>query len=322
MIPTWILALGVAVLVLGGAYGVRNKRLIGFEAELGVRPTLWWYVDDSQVNSREWLDFGNRSTREPNEPYLKICQARAISKWGDAFTVTPVIGRTAALAGLRAASADIPEGAELCPPFLWMAWYRAAALRWLGGLWMDGSVIPLGSGDELLGRVAGSDTLTFGSDPAESLSASNGVAGPYGSPTGSAAAAGPSAGWSASPGHPVWRAVERDLAALIASGPASWSSVDARMEMRTIWDKHFSGLVRVDRTAEVSRDRYGVRLELDTLLGETDWPTGSKEGGLWVPLPDGRDGLERASPYLWFTRMSVEQLQVAPFVWARWATKQ
>ena len=315
MIPTWILALGIAVLILGVAYGIRNQinGLIGLESELGLRPTLWWHVDDSQVNSREWLDYGNRSTREPNEPYLKICQARAFSKWGSSFTVTPVIGRSAALAGLReaGAGADIPEGVERCPPFLWMAWYRAAALRWLGGLWMDGSVIPLGSGDELLGRVAGSDALTFGSDPAENLSASKG----------SPAAAGPSAGWSASPGHPVWRAVERDLAALIASGPPSWSSVDARMEMRTIWDKHFSESVRVDRAAEVSRDRYGVRLELDTLLGETDWPTGSKEGGLWVPLPDGRDGLERASPYLWFTRMSVEQLQVAPFVWARWATK-
>ena len=77
----------------------------------------------------------------------------------------------------------------------------------------------------------------------------------------------------------------------------------------------------VDRRAEVSRDQYGRRLELETLLGETDWPEGSLEGGLWVPLPEGRDGLERASPFLWFTRMSVDQIREAEFNWARWATK-
>ncbi|NDE17107.1 hypothetical protein EBZ80_19475, partial [bacterium] len=67
------------------------------------------------------------------------------------------------------------------------------------------------------------------------------------------------------------------------------------------------------------RDRYGVRLELDTLLGETDWPTGTTEGALWVPWPEGRDGLERATPWLWFVRMSAEQIRAAPFLWAQWA---
>ena len=173
---------------------------------------------------------------------------------------------------------------------------------------MDGSVLPLEGG--LTGRVAGRDTLMFGSDSEESLTA----------PAGSAAAAGASAGWSAAPGHPVWRSAERDLAALVGAGAPSWSSVDARRGLRELWDRHFSGVVAVDRTAELSRDRYGVRLELETLLGDTEWPTGEKHGALWVPLPEGRDGLERASPWLWFTRMSAEQIKEAPFLWARWAS--
>jgi hypothetical protein len=36
-------------------------------------------------------------------------------------------------------------------------------------------------------------------------------------------------------------------------------------------------------------------------------------------LPDGRDGLERASPWLWFMRMSEEQIAESNFVWAKWS---
>lgn len=321
-VPLWIWIVGIVVLVLGVAWGVRNQvaGLLsggagGSGIGAGARPTVWWYVDDSQVNSRQWLDWFARSTREPNEPYLKICQARAIDRWSSEFMVTPIVGRMAAIQRLEEAGVSVPEGADRCPPALWMAWCRAVFLRRFGGLWMDGSVLPIASGAEVRRRLdtAGADgALTFGSDAAEGLSALEG----------SQAMAGASAGWAAQPDHPVWRGLETDLAALIAAGDQSWSSVEARQGFRTLWDKHCSGVVRVDRAAEVSRDRYGRRLELDTLLGETDWPSGSTKDGMWVPLPDGRDGLERASPWLWFTRMSVEQILEAPFVWAQWAREQ
>lgn len=317
MIPAWIYALGIAVLVLGVAYGVRNqvRDLLGFGGHAvalgaaGGRPTIWWYVDDSQVNAREWLDWENRSTREANEPYLKICQARAMALWGDSFVIEPVIGRAAAIRHLQ--DAGVPADAVKAPPALWMPWCRAAFLAKFGGLWLDGSVLPVGSGVDLRDRCIGRDAMMFGTDAEEGLSDTRG----------SLAAAGLSAGWAATPGHPVWRGLERDLRALIEEGAQSWSAPEARRSLRYLWDKHCSGVVSVDRKAEVSRDQYGRRLELDTLLGETDWPTGTREGGLWVPLPEGRDGLERASPWLWFTRMSVEQIRESDFVWARWATK-
>ncbi len=121
------------------------------------------------------------------------------------------------------------------------------------------------------------------------------------------------------PGHPMWAGLERDLRATIEAGDQSWSSADARRSQRFAWDRHCSGVTKVDRAAEVSRDRYGRRLELDTLLEQTEWPTGSTEGGLWVPLPDGRDGLDRSPTHLWFTRMSKEQIRASPFLWATWA---
>jgi hypothetical protein len=136
MIPAWIYALGLAVIILGVAYGVRNqvRGLLGFGdsavalGAAGGRPTIWWYVDDSQANAREWLDWGNRSTREANEPYLKICQARASALWGDSFVIEPIIGRAAALQRLQ----EVPAEAAKAPPALWMPWCRAAFLSTFG----------------------------------------------------------------------------------------------------------------------------------------------------------------------------------------------
>lgn len=311
MVPSWIYALGVAVIVLGVTYGVRNQMatmIVGPTNTLKL-PSLWWYVDDSQMNSRQWLDWGNRATSEPNEPYLKICQARAMTLWDDDFTFEPIIGRAAAIQRLQAAGCRIPDGADRCPPALWMPWCRAAFLSSLGGMWLDGSVLPMGA--DLKRRVLAADVVMFGTDPDEGLSAAEATA----------PAAGRSAGWAAVPHHPVWSGLERDLAGLIAQGDQSWSAPTARRSLRWLWDKHCSGVVTVDRVAEISRDRYGRRLELDTLLGQTEWVDGTTDGGLWVAWPDGRDGLDRASRWQWFSRMSVEQIREAEFVWAKWATQ-
>jgi hypothetical protein len=308
MIPVWIFGVGIVVIALGLLWGVRNQinGLVGGGDGMAMKPTIWWYVDDSQVNARHWLDWGARATREPNEPYLALCQRRATELWGPGFQVTPIIGRVAAMERLG----PVPDGADRAPPALWMPWCRAAFLAKFGGLWVDGSVLPIGSARDLKDRLAGADAMMFGYDPVEELSADS-----------KAVAAGTAAGWAMRASHPVWSALERDLAALIAVGDQSWSAPEARHSLRWLWDKHCSGTMRVDRKAEVSRDRYGRRLELDVLLGQTEWVDGSTEGALWVPLPDGRDGLERASPWLWFTRMSEEQIRESDFVWARLATR-
>jgi hypothetical protein len=173
---------------------------------------------------------------------------------------------------------------------------------------MDGSVLVLPAASELKARLEGKSVLMFGTDAAENL-----VSG--------SAAAGASAGWAATPHHPMWAGLERDLIALIDQGPPSWSAVEARRGLRTLWDKHCSGMTEVDREVEVGRDPYGRRLELETLLGSTEMPVISGSG-MWVILPDGRDGLEKASPWLWFTRLSREQILDSKFVWAKLASGQ
>jgi len=301
MVPAWIFAAGIVVLVLGTAYGIRHQVNDMINPSI-VRPTIWWHVDDSQANTKEWLSFEDRATREPNAPYLKLCLRRARELWSTDFDIVPVIGRRAALAYLESS----PEGAGECPPALWMAWCQSAFLAQKGGLWLDGSVLPLGKGQELSRRLMGTTVLTFGSDPDEDL-------------VGSEAAAGRSAGWAAVPGHPMWSGLARDTDDAIARGPQSWSSFEARRALRFLWDKHCSGVTVIDRKAEVSRDRFGRRLGYEDLFDVSEWPTGSTEGGLWVPLPFGRDGLERASTWLWFTRLSEQQILDSDFVWSRLA---
>lgn len=314
MIPAWIWIVAVAVLVLGMAWGVRSQinGLLGSGAPSARgKPRIWWYVDDSQANSHVWLDWGNRATVQPNEPYLRICLQKARALWGHEFDIVPVMGRSMALADLKKGGCgEPPAGADRCPPYLWMAWCRAAYLSCLGGLWMDGSVLPMGSGGDLLRRMD-APALTFGVDPDEGLSSAETTL----------PAAGPSAGWAKTPHHPAWSGMERDVGALIAAGPQSWGAPEARRALRRLWDKHCSGTVRVDRAAEISRDKYGRRLELDTLFGTNEWPTGTTKDGLWVPLPDGRDGLSRAIAWRWFELMSEEEIRDSDFVWARWGTR-
>ena len=309
MVPSWILGAGVVVLVLGIAYGVRNQVSDMANPSL-VKPKIWWYVDDSQPNTKEWLSFEDRATREPNSPYLRLCLRRAQQLWSAEFDVVPVFGRAAALSYLSAPLA----GANQIPPALWMAWCQSAFLSEHGGLWLDGSVLPLGSGPELMRRLAGQTVLTFGADQDEDLVAAEQQG--SGSP-----AAGRSAGWAALPGHPMWAGLARDTGDTIALGPQSWSSFEARRALRHMWDKHCSGVTAVDRRAEVSRDQFGNRVGYEDLFDLSEWPTGSTEGGLWVPLPFGRDGLERASPWLWFTRLSEQQIVDSDFFWSRLATR-
>jgi hypothetical protein len=325
MLPVWIAIVGIVALILRSVPGPYNpfNGMIGASTlplGIGSKPVLWWVVDDSQRNARNWEDWGARTTNAPNEPYLQICLKKANEMWGDMFHIVPLFGRAEVLLYFyekqmaesqfqKSQMYSVPIHIDRVPPALWLPWCRAKFLHTMGGLWMDGSVLPTGTGIELFKRVQLADVLTFGTDPDEGLSSSEA----------SAPAAGRSAGWSSIPGHPMWSGLERDISALISEGSQSWGSVEVRRALRTLWDKHCVGVTKIDRDAEISRDMYGRRLELDTLLGTTDWPTGSTKGGLWVPFPDGRDSIERSSPYAWFSRMSEKQIAESRFLWAEWA---
>ena len=48
-------------------------------------PTVWIYVDDTDVNSRWWADFGARSSRVLNLPFLNMCYQTIVSATGGKY---------------------------------------------------------------------------------------------------------------------------------------------------------------------------------------------------------------------------------------------
>jgi len=304
MIPI-IIGVVAIVIVAGSLYGLSTSQNTKKPSGL---PILWWFVDDGEPNTKSWASFEDRATYEPVEPYLSLCLDKARDLWSPSWEIRPIIGRRAALAIIK----DPPAGVIRTPPSLWIAWLRATLLAQQGGLWIDGSVLPLASGETLRARVNGHDVLTFGTDPDESLATASQES------KAGAPAAGLSAGWSAKPGNPMWSGLSASIAAVIASGPPSWSAFDARRALRTLWDKHCGGVTLVDRKAEVSRSPYGRLLDYVDLFATSE-VTVDTSNALWLPLPEGRNALDRKTAYQWFTRLSKQQIVESDFFWARMA---
>jgi hypothetical protein len=54
--------------------------------------TLWLYYDQSDVNSRWWADFGARSSRVLNTPFMNLCYQTIVMKNGQRYNVKVLAG--------------------------------------------------------------------------------------------------------------------------------------------------------------------------------------------------------------------------------------
>lgn len=272
----------------------------------GMKPTLWWFVDDEN-NARSWLDFGGRNTTEPNRGYLKVALESLQRTQGDDFTIKPLIGRDAVLAQIN----DAPADAKRLPPALWRRWAIANLLNCNGGLAMDGdSTLTVGPSFKPL--LAGVDAAAFG------VTADEAIVSPS-----TAAAPGPSpyAGWAASPNHPAWAHAADIWGRLVNRGPQAWSSAEARRTYMTVFEAQRAKGLKVIRQAEASRIPDGRPRALEDLFGRVSSPSDPKTtltaGAVYVPY-DG-DDLARRFEFNWFLRMSPQQIKDSDLVWARLA---
>lgn len=108
------------------------------------KPNLWLFYDTNQVNSRLWADFGARSSRALNMPYLNMCY-ESILKNADAYNVKVLKGLES-IAELLGGWEKIPE--EIRTPIAVLnpkqkEWIRTELLKAKGGMWLDPSVIVL-----------------------------------------------------------------------------------------------------------------------------------------------------------------------------------
>jgi hypothetical protein len=140
-----ILGLLLLLLVVGAIIYSRLSPNIVEEAimvEDPDKPCLWLYYDTSQVNSRLWTDFGARSSRALNMPYLNLCY-ETILKNASNYNVRVLKGVESVaevLGGWEKLPDDMRNAYTVLSPRQ-KAWIRNEVLAAKGGLWIDPSVV-------------------------------------------------------------------------------------------------------------------------------------------------------------------------------------
>lgn len=298
LIPLLIVAVSAFFM---GVYGYGKETMISPYKDKNIllkglsQPTLWLYYDTSDVNSRWWSDFGSRSSRALNLPFLNLCYDTIVEKNKGHYTVE-IIGGLSDVAmrlggwdmlprGLRNPLANV-GAAEL-------NWIRAAILAKFGGLWVHPASISLGAFPE----IPYEKVVFYGTDADETY------AGPSGTVVPSMYVMG--AGRKEHPVFVQWAAAAFDR--LHAQGGGQQIRGDAK------WDFIAYASTNKDTVivpgAEVSRKSNGKRIQLEDLLAagqEGDLRFTIAKDALYVPLPWPE--LKERRMFGWFLRMNEHQI--------------
>lgn len=291
-----VLAIGFASYSTDSVIGensFKNKNFLKLGMEL---PVIWIYIDTSDVNSRYWADFGNRSSRAINIPFLNLCYESLVKVNSKKYRVE-VIGGVADLA-IRLGGWDAlptPLQSSLAPVGeAELNWIRAAVLKKFGGLWANPSMVAM----KAFPTLPSDKVAFFGSDDNET----------YSGPLGTAA---PSLRllWSPKPEHPLFVEWEE----------TTWKRVEDQVGGRQFRKDGTSDALLLGRkykeevtyfpSVELSRKPNGKRIQLADLLmsgQEGNLPIVLTEDTEVVPVP--YEELLASREYGWFLRMSEEQI--------------
>lgn len=292
--------------VLGGLYAVsgiksddpiQDRHLLKHGQEL---PTLWIFLNDSEVNSRHWTGFEERSSRVINLPFLNLCYQTCVKANGRDYRVE-VIGGLSDLAVRLGGWKHLPTClqnpiAPVREPEL--NWIRAAVLAKWGGLWVSPAIIWL----KPMGPLPKDKVVLFGSDDEVSFVGDGGTDAPS-----------LRVAWSPIHEHPVWATWEQKVRARLEkrAGGAEFrrdEMADAADAMRQ--GKERGDCVEVRPMAELTRKgAAGRRIQLEDLLAagqEGELPFAIKHETVYVPIPWPE--LQERRAFGWFLRMSEEQI--------------
>jgi hypothetical protein len=261
------------------------------------KPVIWLYYDTSDVNSRNWLDFGARSTRALNIPFLNLCYESIVQQNKELYRIEVVGGLSGA--------AELLGGWDQLPPGLRdpispvneaeRNYLRSAILAKYGGLWLEPNCVCL----KPFGKLPENKTVFFGTDLDETYAGSAGTVVP-----------GFRAIWTPKADHPMfkkWTVVCYERVAQKRGGEqlrgdAKWDFVRFSTEFVD------TGLV-VDPAAEGMRKKNGKRIQLEDLLASnTDGklPFDLCDYTTYVPFPWTE--LRDRQIFGWFLRMSEAQI--------------
>lgn len=259
------------------------------------KPVMWLYYDTSDVHSRSWADFGARSSRALNLPFLNLCYESIVHQNKDTYRIEVIGG----LAG----AAEILGGWDQLPPGLRdpispvneaeLNYLRVAILAKRGGLWLEPQCICL----KPFGELPKDKTVFFGTDLEETFAGKDGTTIP-----------GFRAIWTPKKEHPMfteWAAVcyqriAEKRGGQQIRGDVKWDFV------RFSSDYVQTGLI-IDPAAEGMRKKNGKRIQLEDLLAsDTDGTLDVCDYTTYVPFPWTE--LRDRQMFGWFLRMSEEQI--------------
>lgn len=268
------------------------------------RPVLWIYVDDSDVNTRFWSDFGARSSRALNVPFLNLCYstiARAAEKNYRVEMINGVADAVEKLGGV----AHVPEqllglGQKKMLTPLEESYLRVAFLERYGGLWMPLSTICLRE----IPVLPKDKVAFFGTNQGDMYAGSAGTAVP-----------GHMFYWAPVAAHPVMTAWADILQRRLEDGNGgSWNRGDDSQDMDMLLSAYKDSIV-VMPGASLDRKTNGKT------IGIEDWLSHGTGGE--IPFVIGRDSLflpvdfaelERRRAYGWFLKMSEGQIMESDLV--------
>jgi len=295
-----LVAIGVGASISQGMIG-RNpfEATDLFKRGLGM-PVIWVFLDTSIPNARNFSDFGSRSSRALNLPFLNLCY-ESIARQNPDYRIEAISGLSG-LADLLGGWDALPE--KLKNPLVTLeptdfSWIRAAVLSKFGGLWVAPATIcirPFGKLPDM--------PVFFGTDSDETF-------------VGTAGTAVPSfqVAWSPKPKDPLWVAWEAmSRKRLDSSGGGDTARGADKWEFLALAARFPE--IEVRPLAEVGRKgAAGRRIQIEDLLAagqEGDLPFTIGANAVYVPLPWPE--LKDRRAFGWFLRMSEDQIAESDLV--------
>ena len=268
----------------------RDKNLLSKGMDL---PVIWLYYDTSDVNSRWWADFGQRSSRAINVPYLNLCYQSIVE-------ANKGIYRIEIISGLSDAAARLGGWNQL-PQFMQnplvtvgpaeLNWLRAEFLSRFGGLWVSPSIICLKPFN-----VLESDVLTFyGTDMDETYSGKAGTTVPGFAVMGIAKAGD--------------ERMEKWSNAAFARLDEGGGGKQIRGDAKWDYTAFATGKVQVYSREEISRKADGRRIQLEDLLAaglDGSLPFAIPNEGIYLLVP--WEEMKNRRNFGWFLRLSENQI--------------
>ena len=261
------------------------------------KPAIWLFYDYSDTNQRDWADFGARSSRALNIPFLNLCYESIVRHNKNDYHVEVISG----LSGV----AELLGGWDQLPPGLRdpispvneaeVNWIRSAILAKFGGLWLSPYTVCLKG----FGVLPKDKSVFFGTDLDETYAGSAGTTVP-----------GFRAIWSPIPNHPMfneWSAVCYERVAKKSGGDQIRG--DVKWDFVRFSNEYVSTGIVVDPAAEGMRKKNGKRIQLEDLLAsgtDGNLPFDITDYVVYIPFPWNE--LRNREMFGWFLRMSEEQI--------------